>query len=372
MKPFSFFMLIASLSMPIFSHAQLTKGTKMANATAYMYASLGNDKSSNNSSKSNQEYLDLSTSLGYYMGKNWLVGGSVGTGFFYSDLANTGTGSVQTEQTRFNAFYNMGLFMRYYVKNTKKQGVFLLLKGDTYGVHDKINTTINGVKTDNDGSNRTDYSWNIGVGMHHKLNEEIAAEGTLRFGRSWGGDKHIELGIYPQMFVNKYKKKDSETPPQYIAKNRWLVNASLSMIYNITSEELNVGLGTTSGKMLTDKWMVGSHLNLSATTSAYKNLTAAPFVRYYIPLTHRFYIFPYLGAAFYYYGQKEDHDSGIRLDRGVGYNYFLTPSIALSGIIDGDIRHYNSVSSNSTFNSSSYKSKSAQLAINLGINYFLK
>ena len=116
--------------------------------------------------------------------------------------------------------------------------------------------------------------------------------------------------------------------------------------------------------MLTDKWMLGSGVSLSA-SSVLAEITVSPFVRYYIPLTNRFFIFPFIGSSMYYSKQNAIKYANISFDRGIGYNYFLTRSIALSGTINANLNL-----SKSTDDNSENKRTRGNMSINAGLNYF--
>ena len=367
MKLFIHLTLIASLFTFNFSYAQLTKGTKSLGINGNSEVYFSDSKSQDNANTLNNQSLNLRGSLGYFLGKNWAVGGSLGFGLGHYKRTSSGINTAQ--QTRFNGSYNIGSAARYYLKNTAKQGVFLLAEAAYLGGNNQDNSIENGINTSNSSS--SDYHfWRFGIGMHQMISEQIAAEGTLYYGRNYSGDNELQLSITPRVFFKTLDKKNAKEAPQYLAKNRWLLDGFLAINGNITRQQLYAYAGVTGGKMLTDRWLVGSNIGISANVYDQNSVSAAPFVRYYIPLTRRLYIFPYLGATFSYAGKKEQSNSNIRLDRGVGYHYFLTRSIALSGTIDGDLEHYTTVAT--TPQTIDYQSNSGRLGINMGVSYFLK
>lgn len=367
MKLFIHLTLIASLFTFNFGHAQLTKGTKSLGVYGNSEVYFSNSRSKDNANTLNNQSINLRGSLGYFLGKNWAVGGSLGFGLGHYKQTSSGINTDQ--QTRFNGSYNVGSAARYYVKNTAKQGAFVFAEAAYLGGNNQENITENGLNTSNSTSNGF-YFWRFGVGMHQMISEQIAAEGTLYYGRNYIGENEVQLSITPRVFFKTLDKKNAKEAPQYLAKNRWLVDGFLSINRNTARTDLYASASVTGGKMLTNRWLVGSSIGLTSNIFARNGVSAAPFVRYYIPLTNRFYIFPYLGSTLSYAGKKGESNSNIRLDRGLGYHYFLTRSIALSGTIDGDLEHYTTVAK--TPQSIDYQSNSGRLGINMGMSYFLK
>ena len=364
MKQPYFSLIFACLFITSISYAQLTKGTKTMDFYSGLSTSFSRYKDVNYSSKGNNFQLNANGSLGYFLNKNWLVGGGIGLGYFYNmneQVTKLGNNDAKTTSSTF--YYSIRPIVRYYVKNTDKYGTFLFanaqLSADNY-----VLQLVASPATPKTKSNNTYFNWSMGVGMHKMLNEQIAAEAILYY----SDNKVVSLNAYARNFFRTLDKKNVETPPQYIAQNRWLANGSVSINYATNTGKIDARIGIYGGKMLTDRWMLGSDFSISA-ASASAGIFLSPFVRYYIPITNRLFVFPFIGSSMYYYKQDKSRYGNISFDRGIGYNYFLTHSIALSGTINANLNLSKNTNTNTSTNNES-KSRKGNMSINAGLNYF--
>ena len=361
MKQPYFSLIFACFFITSISHAQLTKGTKTMDFDGGLSTSFNRYKNVNYFSKNNTFSLNANTSLGYFLNKNWLLGGGVGLGLSrsYNNVDNL-LGTTNDKITKNNKIdYRIQSIIRYYLKNTDKQGIFIFANTQFSGYNDILKPGLF-PGTSRSIAYDTEFNWSAGVGMHKMLNEQIAAEAILYY----SDNKQVSLNVYTRNFFRTLDKKNAEAPPQYIAQNRWLADGSLSINYATNTGKLNASAGIFGGKMLTDRWMLGSGLSFSV-ASASAGITLSPFVRYYIPVTNRLFVFPFIGSSMYYYKQDKNKYANISFDRGIGYNYFLTHSMALSGIINANLN----LSKNTNDNTEN-KRTSGNMSINAGLSYF--
>ena len=354
-------LIFACLFITSISHAQLTKDTKTIDFNGNLFTTFYRTKNANYFNKTNTFGIGINNSLGYFLNKNWFIG--AGVGFDYSrtyikvdNLLGTANNRVSRN---IKIDYSASTIIRYYVKNTDKQGVFIFGNTQYLSSSDIIKPGILPGTSKSIAYN--DYfDWSAGVGMHKMLNEQIAAEAILYY----SDNKVVSLNLYTRNFLKTLDKKNQEAPPQYIAKNRWLADGSFTLNYDINTSKLNSFASIFGGKMLTDRWMLGSGVSLSA-SSVLGEITVSPFVRYYIPLTNRLFIFPFIGSSMNYSKQNAIKNANISFYKGMGYDYFLTRSVALSGTINANLNL-----SKSTDDNSDNKRTSANMNINAGLNYF--
>ena len=80
MKQPYFSLIFACLFITSISYAQLTKGTKTMDFDGGLSTSFNRYKNVNYLSKRNTFQLNANGTLGYFLNKNWLLGGGVGLG----------------------------------------------------------------------------------------------------------------------------------------------------------------------------------------------------------------------------------------------------------------------------------------------------
>ena len=354
-------LLFACLFITSISHAQLTKGTKTMDFDGNLFTSFSRYKDANYFSKRNTFQLNANGTLGYFLNKNWLLGGGVGLGLSrtYNNVDNL-LGTMNDKISRnIKIDYSVRSIIRYYVKNVDKQGIFVFANTQFSGYNDILKPGLF-PGTSRSIAYDTYFNWSTGIGMHKMLNEQIAAEAILYY----SDNKLVSLNVYTRNFFRTLDKKNAEAPPQYIAQNRWLADGSMSVNYATNTGKLNASAGIYVGKMLTDRWMLGSGFSFNI-GSTFASISVAPFVRYYIPISNRLFVFPFIGSSMNYSKQGKNKFASISFDRGIGYNYFLTRSMALSGTINANLNLSKSADDNAE-----NKRTSGNMTINAGLNYF--
>jgi hypothetical protein len=355
MKSSYIFFTLIFLFFTSFCNAQLTKGTKTIGYGGGISASISKNSFTNNLQKFNSQNIYQSISAGYFLNEKWLLSGSVGIEINRNMAKTISINSLNPIQKNNNVSFNLGFFARYYVKNTGKNGVFLFSNlYDGFSVNAKKfvdDATSSNVKTTDNS-----FYWSAGLGWNEMINDQLAYEAVLYYDKN----KNISMSAYLQNFIKTFDKNGLEGTLQYIAKNRWLVSGSIGINYNVKIKDFSFGINGLGGKMLTDKIMVGSEFNVGLGKN--KSLNLAPFIRYYIPITPRLYVYPYIGSSFRAFEGTDGKSSNISFNRGMGYNYFLTRNLVVSGNIGAGLSH--SANSGNKFNNSS-------LNINAGISYFI-
>lgn len=363
MKHSYFFPVFTLLFLTTFCSAQLSKGTKTIGLGGGISASFSKNEFPNSKSKSNTQSVRANTSVGYFLSEKWLLGGSIGMGLSHSGSKTIdNVNNLKPSINNYQISYGLGAFARFYFKNTDKLGVFLFSNIDDYGNFNSIKQVDNPTNVSSKSNNNIFY-WSAGAGMHKMLNEQLAAEAVLYY----DDNKNLGISAYLRNFIKTLDKTNEDTPPQYIAQNTWLVDANFNTGYNFSSKYFSIGIGGLGGKMVTNRLMLGSSFSMVLGSSSYKSINVSPFVRYYIPISHRLYVFPYIGSSIYSNKNAIGTNSHISFNRGVGYNYFLTKFIAVSGTIDADLSHDGRAQVDGES-----KNSGSRLNINAGISYFLK
>jgi hypothetical protein len=339
-----------------FCHAQLTKGTKTIGYGGGLSASISKNAFPTVQQKFNSQNINQNISAGYFLNEKWLLGGSVGIGINRNMAKTIAINSLNPTQKSNNISFDLGFSARYYLKNTGKNGVFLFSNlYDRFSLDSKKfddDVTSTNVKTTDNS-----FYWSAGLGWNEMMNDQLAYEAVLFYDKN----KNIGINAYLQNFIKTFDKNGLEGAPQYITKNRWLVSGNINVGYNVKSKDFSFGVSGLGGKMLTDRFMVGSEFFAQLGTN--KSLNIAPFIRYYIPISQRLFVYPYIGSSFGAFENIDGKSSSISFNRGMGYNYFLTRNLAVSGNIGAGLSH--SANSGNKFNNSS-------LNINASISYFIK
>jgi hypothetical protein len=366
MKPFYYIFTSIFLFLNLFCHAQLDKGTKTIGYGGSISASFNRqiDKHYGYSNKSNSQGMGVNYSVGSFISKKWLVGGGIGVSYRRGFDNQTQLNLPYNTTSKGNYIsYDVSTFTRFYLKNEDRKGAFLFANLLDYGELGSYRQMGSTSKTEKNNANS--FNWTAGMGIYKMLNNQIAAEGTLSYSH-----RQINLNASLLNFIKPDEKTSQDASPQYIAKNRWLADPNFNLYYYTTAKTLGLSIGGLAGKMVSDKIMAGSGVAINFYTTSYY-LGISPFIRYYIPITNRLFVFPYIGSSMSINKSGDGKNSNINFNRGIGYNYFITHHIALSGIIDAKWTNSHSYSSipNTVFD---YKYNEAALSIHAGISYFLQ
>lgn len=354
MKQINLFTLFLFISFTV--KAQLPVGTKTINLNSGFNSYYGKNSHRGLKSGNSSHSLGITPSLNAFVTKNLYVGGTLD----FSSRRNWARYDNAEESSSYLKTA-VGANLRYYAANNAKTGFFLFSSALLDFRFSKFNK--NGAK--NNPSPEDYFTWNGGIGGHKMLNEQLAAEATLFYSNSNGNDA-INFRGYLANFIRRLDKKSQEATPQYVAKNRVIANGNLSLTYESGAKNFYSNAVLFWGKFFTDRLMLAG--GISTFHNAYKLPTGstnstgfalAPQIRYYIPLSSRFYLFPYITSTF---GVSSNSNSYLIFDKGVGFNHFLTRNVALSGVF----------SFNPNINNSAdVKSTQLTTRVNCGLAYFL-
>jgi hypothetical protein len=337
-----------------FAQAQLSKGTMTVGASGNIGFSFIKSTQNNNTGKNNGIGLSAYPSVGYFLSSRWMLGSGIGVGFSTGKQKNAvPSPNISTDLTSRSFNFRINPFMRYYLKNTEKTGIFLFAGAQYYGGK---TTRKNNINPNFSSSSFEDYfDWSAGIGMQRMINPQIAIEGSL----SYGDSKSIYLGFGLCNFVTMADK--SEAVEGYITKGRLLTEGNAGIGYFTNTSTVNFSYSIFMGKMLSDRFMIGSGSYLRIGDSDYL-ISLSPQVRYYIPVTKRLFVYPYIGGQFS--AQKTIVKySSISFDRGIGYNYFLTKYVALTGDFNGNL---------SSYKEGNRQNRKGNASINMGITQFIR
>lgn len=341
-------------------YAQLTNGSQTLGGYGLIKTSYTKFVQSLGAQSSSSSYLGFSPTYGYYKNR-FLVGAALGSSFDWnrskSDIV------LNSYDDSYHTFgYHFSPYLRYYTANNSKYAHFAFIEAGIYGTFSNRTRQVgNNTVEVNDPIN---FTWNAGFGAHKIITDQLVAEGILYY----NSDKRISFSVNLRPFYKSFDAKNQDAPPQYIAKNRWQIDGGFSTGYDFNQESLSLGISAFGGKMVTNHFMIGSGLRASAgiptdDNISYSSFTFSPFVRYYIPISNRFYAYPFIDASFYWSKNNSSSNySNISFDRGIGLQYFLTRSFALTGIVKGAFER----------TKSNFTGVNGSAALTLGFSYFIK
>lgn len=365
MKQFSLLTLLLCFSLSI--KAQIAPKTQTLELFSFFNQNYQKQSQQNTSSKGVSTSTNINPSLGYFLTDDWMVAG----GFNWGARWERGSSSSTFSNHTFSSVdLNLGLnaATRYYIRNDSINGVFVFLNGQYSS--DIINQQkFNDNKTKNPLTSY--WEWQTGIGLHRFIDKNVAAESALFYAKS-KYQQQLRMAIYLKNFFESTDKKSQDAPPQYIAKNRLLIDGNVAFDYIFTNKSASLNLSGLCGKFVTDRFMLGGNFSTGAyaiksiinnqdSVTVKGHLYLGAFTRYYIPLSSRLFIYPYVAANFSY----NSLESSFNTDYGLGYAYFLTKNIALSGT--GRLKPKFSSS-----DSPETKELTNSAYINCGIAYYIK
>ena len=112
----------------------------------------------------------------------------------------------------------------------------------------------------------------------------------------------------------------------------------------------------------------GASFFIEPNSDDYYNFRGGAKARYYIQMSKKWYIYPELGLGFdatFDGGNKSDR---LNLDfvKSVGFNYFVSPNVALDVNLDLGFR-----SNKNEFNAQTQKSSNFNSDLRIGVTYFI-
>lgn len=309
------------------SSAQIEKGAWLINSSANLGTRL--------SVPDNNYSFFIAPSAGYFITDKWLLG----TGIAYGHSTNKRPESEFT----FNNF-SVAPFVRYYFpREDRVMHWFATLGSNFTNNKSELQSTQIG-NLENKSSAVEPFA---GGGFNFFVNANVAVEGTLLYQGYFEDDFDTHALFYniglqfflPPGPVDGYNMDNAIA----LSKSSWMLGLSAEGGW------LDIGgfdnffgsLTPSAGYFLTDRFVLGAAFQL-AFADQNAIIYPQPFARYYIgkigsPLQ------PFATAGFgtrFQFADKAD-DPGffnLNLTAGAGLNYFLTPNVALEGLLKYDGR----------------------------------
>lgn len=324
MKTISTYLIII-FSLTIYSSfAQISKGTWLIDGGAALGTTL--------SPVSDNYNFFLVPSAGYFVSDRWMVGGvmSFGRSFNRTDFPFSGNSEFSINS------YSFIPFLRYYFNKPDQLFHWFITAGGG------INTQTS--RTERIGSeskfSETYYNPFVGGGFNIFFHPNIALESTLQYQGlfSENDDTHIliyDIGL--QLFLPSSLEDQSVTPVA-IGKNAWILGLTANGgLFNISeSNDLFFSLLPSAAYFLSDRFAFGSSLQI-----AFADLNALvnpePFARYYfgkLQSTWQPFGTAGVGTRFQFADRASEASFfGLNAHAGLGLDIFVTPNVALEGIL---------------------------------------
>lgn len=346
MKTFSltFVILFIAFLFSTYSFAQLQKGTWLLDGHIGAQTTLNDD---------NKDYaFGIYPSAGYAFSNRWLAGTSIGTGSSFSkgeDLRLESNSIFLSPFIRyyfakparlFKPFINVRLDMNFQ-KLTFSQPFFEEIRSDNY--HLVITT-----------------------GFNYFAKPSLAVEGRVGYIGSYNQGKPTHSAGYTmELKFFLPAAKEMNTDILVIQKNTYLIDLlATGGWYGIGgSDDFFAELNSTLGYFINNRTVLGTNL-LYAFANENSIINVEPFARYYFGTSNRS-LQPFATAGFGTRFQFDDTFSessffNLNVTGGIGADLFLTPNVALEGLLSYDSRQIEDFNTKVDF-----------LSFNIGLQFFL-
>jgi hypothetical protein len=358
-----FFLIIA---VPTF--AQITKNSKTIGSANLGFQS--NVRYYTSNTRIPSEYDEYALGFGirspYYMVSDNL---QVGLGLGFNSFFENSSPNMQIFRSIEVSFQPE---INYYFK--KKMNGFYVNLGGKYGYYDEIRR---GVTPPNEPTayKSSNYAYHVGVGVILPVNENIFMDGQVGyFNRELGRgfyDNTVEINVglknfVPQIFGNK--SKDST---QFIKAGRSIVSSRFFVRHSVQGNSYTLLNGFFERfKFKNNHFALGYYggatIGVLPDRDDFYNFSVGTKARYYVPMFNRWYIYPELGLGLDFNTRNLALQVEIMFSKKVGFNYFITPYVAIDANIDFDFSFHKT-------ESMQQKSKvsDSKLVFNLGVTYFI-
>ncbi|HMN91467.1 MAG TPA: DUF3575 domain-containing protein [Saprospiraceae bacterium] len=313
----AFFAIALLLLLPVLSFCQLEKGTWLISGNATLFT----PSIINTTAPAEREtYVELNTlaKAGFFLSNRWVVGAQL------SGIVNT-----SSERDNISGGIVLSPFVRYYLNpNHEKRNWFL---------------TADNIISLELGSGNVSLSTDaltLGGGVNHFITPDFALEGFVGARGITTDDVNFALSLGLQFFLRPNVVRAEVTPA--VGKGTWMLGGSSASINinNSTSDSWNINLAPNVRFFVSDQWAVGAAVGLSFLKLSAFDISAAvisPDIRYYFtPEQSRMLWFATAGANI---ARTSINGENISSDLkhtiilggsgGLGFNYFLTRSVAL-------------------------------------------
>jgi hypothetical protein len=363
------FFLNLLLLIAVQTFSQITKGSKTIgyvnlgiSTSAYTYQNAANP-----SYESNNYSVGLSFSGPFYMITNRLQMG-LGLGFDLNKTANYRDFSSDLYSYYTNSFKLIPSITYFFTKNSK--GFYANIGGEFNPVFTRI---VNPKTTNQEGSESVNlYKAQLGLGYVKPINDNILLNYQLGYEKSSNFDV-LSFIIYLNNFVPSIFAKKTDEPLTFIKPERSIVNGVFfTNYYASPTSNISVYGSFEKLKFKNNNLAFGYYgtAYFQKSVANYYSFRGGSKARYYIPMTKKWFIYPELGLGFDVSFGGIEKNSNIKLDfvRTVGFNYFITPFVALDANVNLNFNARNTekfqpqqLNSTTSFNSS----------ISLGVTYFI-
>ncbi|MFN3403800.1 MAG: hypothetical protein ACK40G_06875 [Cytophagaceae bacterium] len=386
-----FFSLIFLFSIN-FSFSQIQKKTWIIGGSANAYVVKGKDEFKFNQSQSS--YMDAGVGLqpyvGYFIFGRMAIRSVVSVKYSYYNSASTGE-----RNTRIQSYtIGPGPFLRTYLINSNDLGLYV--QGSLESVYQ--NTIITrqspGWKSSSQDS-RITLGYKVGIGLNYFVLPGLAIDLYIHYddlqrrsdfngnqGRFYYYYKQLAIDAGIQYFIHPGLYRPKGLINSIKRKGGWLLGGNLNLDYTKHKYRNTEWSGLRHLSQLNllyflfDKIAIGQQFNNYIWTRNHiiwgnesgGYFTFNPLIRYYIISTEGSGFF--LQAAYLtrldLLKENQDYNYPIRLYNGVvyggpGYTLFLTPNLAMEGVLN---YHYN------RFESDEVNNLSHRLQLNVGFYYF--
>lgn len=292
-------------------HSQTQKRAWLLNGNAALTSSIGEQP--------NGFGLNLAPSAGYFFSDRLLAGSSLS--YSYSSL-----GEILD-----NSAFEVTPFLRYYFSSTEQPMVWFVTAG--YSVYrSKLDFGATESKT-----NSTFFFG--GIGLNYFLNANAAIESNLHFQQNYNEISDASSLIFNtslQFFLSSTISKSTTAIAIQQGGSLIGLNAGGGWRNIGTTDDWSLSVNPKLGFFITDRWALGSGLLLGfADENAI--VEPQPFARYYFgksTLALQPFATAQLHTRLQFADQWKDA-SFFNLDAlvGLGLDYFLTPDVALEGLL---------------------------------------
>lgn len=216
------------------------------------------------------------------------------------------------------------------------------------------------------------YKARLGVGYTKPINDNVFLNYQLVYERS-NIVNSVGLSIGLNNFVPSILGNKTEDSQDYIVTGRSIIDGSFSAKYFDTSDGSISILGSFERlKFRNTRFAFGYYgsafVFILPNREDYYYFNGGTKARYYIQMSKKWFIYPELGLGLDLTLDKTNKRNSLNLDfvKSVGFNYFITPNIALDANVDLDF-------SRNEENNTPQSSSSSNLNSNLrfGVTYFI-
>jgi hypothetical protein len=358
-----FFLIIA---VPTF--AQITKNSKTIGSAnlGYESSSYLTSSSSNLIYESSNYSTGLNVSGPLYMVTNRL---QLGLGF--------GVGFSKNDNYEFNSnyyeFYTKSLVLTpeityYFTKNNK--GFYANVGGEYNPFSTKrVNKTSPNQET---SESIYFYKARLGIGYIKPINDNVFLNYHLGYERSNIANS-VDFSLGLSNFVPSFLGDKMEDTQQYIVAGRSIISGSFSAKYfDISDGKISILGSFERLKFRNTHFALGYYgsafVSINPDRDDFYYFNGGTKARYYIQMSKKWFIYPELGLGLELTLDNTNKRNDLNLDfvKSVGFNYFVTPNIALDANID---LNFNMKEDNNTPQISSSSNLNSSLRI--GVTYFI-